>query len=409
MTYRIKRKLKLSRFNTVPINFNTLVDLQPEFNEPGENKRTVQQVKTKIKHYESDFDLGKLPSGAPRDILYNDSNIPSPNDSYAWYTNAPVSKVYMGGGTEGSDFVIITPDTANTRYRVRFGVAWSGHNRWGWDMKVPGGYTSGHAQLHWLKGLYAGACLAFNANLDGNGVWQANAVPDQDNQVRFSTYRVRGDGTYLWNQTGLLSVGADFADYRRFLLMGSIDAFSLFIDHKREAYFERHKPFSNDIVYAEFEAITNSNPAPTPITQYLDYCLMEAQDSVRVQSTREISLIYTINYLQQLAASKYGSVDVGTVGTKDVVSLEVPVGKMMLLLGFQASQVVAKANVWQVTNTTSNVTYGRWIYEGPNVVNVDFSTPQVVGVGRDIVKLQIIVSSPSTTTTAYGVLRYAFV
>ncbi|MBU4532088.1 MAG: hypothetical protein U1D96_07325 [Eubacteriales bacterium] len=62
-----------------------------------------------------------------------------------------------------------------------------------------------------------------------------------------------------------------------------------------------------------------------------------------------------------------------------------------------------------VVNSTSGITYGRWVFEGPNVVNVDFSTPQVVGVGRDVVKLQINVSSPSATTTAYGVLRYAFV
>lgn len=370
----------------------------------------AQQVKTKIKHYESDFDLSKLPSGAPRDVLYNDiNNIPSPLNEYAWYTNAPATKVYMGGGANNSDLVTISPSTANTRYRIRFGVAWSGHNRWGWDMKVPSGYTDGHAQLHFLKGENAGACLAFNASLDASGVWQANEVSDAQNVVKFSTYRVLGDGSTLWNTPETLTIGSDFSEYRRFLLMGSINAFSLFIDHKREAYFERNKPFSNDIVYAEFEAITNSNPSGTPITQYVNYCLMEAQDNVRVESTREISLIHTIDFLQQLARSEYGSVDIGTTGTKDVVSITVPVGKMILLLGFQASQTVAKANLWQVVNTTSAQTFGQWIFEGPDVRNVDFSTPQVIGVGRDVIKLQIEVSSSSSTTTAYGVLRYALV
>lgn len=295
--------------NTVPImRSTTLTDTQPQFNEPGGPERLTQQVKTKIKHYESDFDLSKFPNGETRDIIeYNQTIIPSPEDSYIWYTNTSNSNVYFGGGTKNSDLVIATPGQGlpNARYRVRFGVAWSGHNRWGWDMKVSGGYQNGHAQLHWLKGDYSGACLAFNATLDGSGIWQANTVSDANNVVKFSTYRVRGDGTINWNTPVTATVGQDFTDYRRFTLMGSIDAFTLFIDHRRVAYFETNKPFSNDIVYAELEAINNGSPAATPMTQYVDYCMMEAHDGVRVQSTREISLTYMMNYLQQLAQSSY--------------------------------------------------------------------------------------------------------
>ncbi|MCX7745949.1 MAG: hypothetical protein N2645_03515 [Clostridia bacterium] len=397
--------------NMVPIfDSLSLVDTQTEFNEPGGNTRFPQQVKTKIKHYQSDFDLSKLPSGATRDMIsYNQSTIPSPLDFYQWYTNTDSSNIAFGEGTNKSDLMIKTPTTAGTRYRMRFGVAWSGHNRWAWDMKIPGGYQNGHAQLHWIKGASAGACLAFNATLDGSGVWQANASKDADNVVKFSTYRVLGDGTIYWNTPVTVTVGQNFQNYRRFLLMGSINAFSLFVDHKRVAYFERNIPFSNDLVYAEFEAITNGSPALTPITQYVDYCLMEAHDNVRIESTREISLVHVSNYLQQLAESSFGNVSITSTGVQDVVSITVPTGKMVVILGFQASQTTAKTNIWQVTNSTSGTTYGQWAYQGPDVVNVDFSTPQVVGFGNEVIKLQINVSNTAAGETAYGVLRYAFV
>ena len=82
---------------------------------------------------------------------------------------------------------------------------------------------------------------------------------------------------------------------------------------------------------------------------------------------------------------------------------------MMLLLGFQASQQTAQANLWQIINNTNSTTFGQWVFQGPDVVGVDFSTPQIVGVGRDVIKLQIIVTLGGTSNNAYGVLRYAFV